>query len=75
MKAISVKFLPPTATKPRRFKAFDMDGNSVTIKDPEFVRTPSNYHYAAESLRLKMGWSGVLIGGATKQGWVFVFAY
>ncbi len=73
MKAISTKYLPATNTKGSRIKAYDCDNNSVTL--------PMDYRYsgeilhrkAAEALRDKMNWAGELIGGGTKDGYVFVF--
>lgn len=73
MKAIITKYLPVTEQRGSRIKACDSDGNYVTIQYP-FELTVSQAHLkAAVALRDKMGWTGELIGGATKTGYAFVF--
>lgn len=75
MKAISTRALAPTDTKGLRIKAYDLDGNSVTIPDPDLPDTHQEARYAAAAVALcrKMEWSGPLLGGAVKDGYVFVF--
>jgi len=72
MKAITVKNLAPTDYKGSRLKAFDQDGNSVTIPRGNQDRLGA-YHMAAIALCEKMGWFGKLVGGSVKDGYVFVF--
>lgn len=76
MKAITTKFLPCTNTKGSRIKASDGDGNSVTISNDhgESWSNGDNHAKAAVALCRKMGWHGILIRGATKDGWVFVWS-
>ena len=83
MKAITVKPLPATNTKPFRLKAFAEDGRgglSVTVSWEEASGDGGNrtqgetYLYAANKLKEKMNWKGALLGGGTKDGFVFVFA-
>lgn len=71
-KAIVVKHLPHTGTRPSRYKASDLDGNSVTISSSS---TTTDYpeQEAAQALCAKMNWSGSLAGGETKRDHVFVF--
>lgn len=73
MKAISTKYIGPTNSRGSRIKAFDSDNNQVTISYPYELSGEDVYRKAAEALRDKMGWTGELIGGGTKDGYVFVF--
>jgi hypothetical protein len=74
MKAISTKYLPCTNSRGARIKAFDMDGNSVTVSYDHALSGEDVHRVAAETLRDKMHWKGELIGGAVKGGsYVFVF--
>ncbi len=73
MKAISTKYIGPTNTRGSRIKAFDCDNNAVTIPYPYELSGEDVHRKAAEALRDKMGWTGELIGGGTKDGYVFVF--
>lgn len=74
MKAIETRFYGPTNTRGSRITARDMDGNAATIPYPYELSGEDCHRAAAEQLCGKMGWSGSLIGGATKRGYVFVFA-
>ena len=73
MKAIETTYHGPTNTKGSRIIADDGDGNRLTISYPHELSGEAVHRKAAEALRDKMGWSGRLIGGATKRGYVFVF--
>lgn len=74
MKAISTKFVGPTNTRGARIVASDSDGNKVTIGYHSLDGNDEMKHRAAaEALRDKMGWSGALAGGFTKNGWCWVF--
>lgn len=74
MKAISTRYKGPTDTKGARIIATDSDNNRVTISYPYELSGEDVHRKAAEALCAKMGWTGKLIGGGTKQGYVFVFA-
>jgi len=74
MKAIETRFYGPGNVRGARIKAFDLDGNQVTISYPYELSGEDCHRQAAEALRDKMGWQGRLIGGAVKRGYVFVFA-
>ena len=74
MRAIQTKYLGPSNFRGARIKAFDCDGNSVTIPYPYELSGEDVHRKAAEALRDKMRWSGELIGGSIKSGYVFVFA-
>jgi hypothetical protein len=73
MKAISTKYHGPTDTRGARISAWDLDGNRVSIPYPHHLSGEDVHRLAAEALKTKMHWSGTLVGGATKSGYVFVF--
>ena len=73
MKAIEVKYLPATNVRGSRIKAYDLDGNQVTISYPHELSGDDVYRAAAEELCKKMNWKGSIEGGGTKNGMVFVF--
>lgn len=74
MKAILTKYMGPGNVRGSRIKAYDCDGNSVTIPYPHQLRSEDGHKKAAQSLCDKMKWTGELIGGRTKDGMAFVFA-
>ena len=73
MKAIETKYLGPTNVRGGRIKATDCDNNSITIPYPHEYNSEDAHRHAAYALRDKMGWTGELIGGATKAGYAWVF--
>lgn len=73
MKAIETKYLGPTDFRGARIKATDSDGNSISIPYPYELSGEAVHLKAAEALRDKMGWTGKLVGGSTKNGYAFVF--
>jgi hypothetical protein len=73
MKAIQTKYIGPTNFRGSRIKASDGDKNSITISYPYELSGEDVHRKAAEALRDKMGWTGNLIGGGLKNGYVFVF--
>ena len=74
MKAIETKFIGPSNVRGSRYKAFDLDNNSVTLSADYALNSDANHRKAAYALRDKMGWKGEMIGGTTKRGmcWIFV---
>ena len=71
MKAIYIKWLPATDTKPTRIKATTQDHNSIVIsRDCELGTDKEQGEQAAFALMDKMKWTGDIIG----NGDVFVFA-
>lgn len=76
MKAITTKYFGPGNVRGSRIKAFDCDGNQVTISYPYELSGEAVHLKAAEKLVEKMGWGpeGKLKGGSVKNGYVFVFA-
>lgn len=73
MKAIVTKYHGPTDTRGSRISASDGDRNRVSIPYPHELSGEACHRKAAEALKAKMGWKGVLIGGGLKNGYVFVF--
>ena len=73
MKAILTKYIGPSNTRGSRIKAFDSDGNSVTVPYDHALDSDANHNLAAKSLRDKMNWKGKLIGGWTADGMAYVF--
>jgi hypothetical protein len=74
MKAIFTKYHGPTNYKGSRISASDSDGNRVTISYPYKLSGEAVHRKAAEALCIKMNWTGELIAGGTKNGYVFVFS-
>lgn len=73
MKAIETKYSGPTNTRGARIIASDCDRNRISISYPYELSGEDVHRKAAEALRDKMGWTGKLAGGATKNGYCFVF--
>jgi len=75
MKAILTKYLSPTNFRGARIKAWDEDGNSVTVSYPHELSGEECHKVAANALCDKMKWPGkeTLTGGGVKGGYVFVF--
>jgi hypothetical protein len=73
MKAIQTRYIGPTDFRCSRIKAFDSDGNSVTIPYPHDLSHENTHAAAALALARKMGWKGTLVRGGIKGGEVFCF--
>ena len=74
MKAILTRYKGPTDFKGSRIIASDEDGNRITISYPHELTGEAVHRKAADALCEKMGWTGKLVGGSLKNGYVFVFA-
>ena len=74
MKAIVTKYHGPTNNRGSRITASDGDGNRVTISYPYELSNENVHRAAAEALCKKMNWTGRLVAGGLKRGYVFVFA-
>ena len=68
MKAIQVKYLPWTETKPARYKAWAEGGNSITISANSVPDGVEPYYHAALRLCDKMKWSFDIVGGGLPNG-------
>lgn len=73
MKAITTKYHGATDKKGSRISAHDMDGNTASIPYPHELSGEDVHRAAAVALCKKMGWTGKMAGGSTKEGYVFVF--
>lgn len=75
MKAIIVRYLSCTNTRGSRYKASDMDKNSITLPADDALSTDGNKDAAARALCLKMGWTrhNLVRGGLPNGDEVFVF--
>jgi hypothetical protein len=73
MKAIETHYVGPTNARGARIIAKDSDGNRVIMSYPYELSGEAVHRKAAEALRDKMGWTGQLLGGGTKNGYCFVF--
>lgn len=74
MKAITTTYYGATNSHGARITARDSDGNRATIDYPQDAQGGEEAHaQAARQLCGKMGWSGTLIGGGTRDGYVFLF--
>lgn len=73
MKAIMTKYIGPTNCRGSRIKAWDEDGNKITIGYPHELSGEAVHAKAALALCEKMGWGKDIIGGGIKGGYVFVF--
>lgn len=74
MQAIVTKYHGPSNVKGSRYSATNPDGKRVILSTDYSLSSERNHIRAAVALRDKMGWKGELIGGATKDGYCFVFA-
>ena len=74
MKAITTRYRGATNTRGARMEASDGDRNKVSIPYPHELNSEQAHAAAAQALRDKMGWKGRMIGGATKEGYTWVFA-
>ncbi len=68
MEAITVKYLPSTATQPARLKAACGTFKGVTIPFPNELSGIAAYAEAAIELCDVLGWHGPLAGGWTGSG-------
>ena len=74
MKAITTRYRGPTDTRGARITASDQDGNRVSISYPHDKREGQEAHFAAaRELCDRMQWHGKLAGGATRDGYVWVW--
>ena len=74
-KMIETKYIGPSNTRGSRIKAFDANGNSLTIGYPHELSGVECHYLAARALADKMNWQGEIKGGWTKNGCAFVLDY
>ena len=73
MKAIETRYVGPGNVRGARIIAKDLDNNRVTISYDHSKSGEDGHALAAQALCKKMGWTGDMVAGATKRGYVFVF--
>lgn len=86
MKAIRVKYIPPTYHLPAHYKAWEQDGANITLSkwamadgvDRDLLKREGSNEtlatYAAYRLAESLNWTGSLVGGTLGPGqWAFVF--
>lgn len=72
--AISTKFVGPTNFRGARIVATTSNGHRHTIPYDYSLSTEDAHAAAARDLANSMQWTGTLIAGGTKTGYVYVFA-
>jgi hypothetical protein len=70
--AITTKFLAPTNNRGSRIKA-TAEAGSLTVSWDYGLDASANHEIVAQALADRYGWTGELVGGATRTGYVFVF--
>lgn len=73
MKAIVTKYHGPTNVRGSRIIAREEDGASVRRSYDHAYTSTENHRRAAEELANKLGWTGRLVQGSIKGGYVHVF--
>lgn len=73
MKAIQVKYLGPTNTKPSRWKAFVEGGASATLSYDYALNSDGNARQAAQQLIDKLQWQYAITGSGSLPNGDYVF--
>lgn len=73
MKAITTKYHGPTNTRGLRISATDGDGNRVSVPYNYSLSGELVHREAVYALCAKVGWSGELVSGSIKGGYVYVW--
>lgn len=75
MVAIETHYLGPTNTRGTRYVASASGQHKVTLNCDYTLKEDENHARAAKALRNKMNWGehGVMFGGWTNRGMVWVF--
>ena len=73
MIAIQTKYLGATDTLGSRIKAYTCNDHNLTMSYDYSLSGMELHKKVAVALCKKMSWSTDLIGGATKEGYTFVF--
>lgn len=73
--AIVTKVLPDTYARGKRIKAYTETGHNITIPFHQEGEESLEdvYRKAAQALCGKLNWTGEMIAGSVKDGYVFVF--
>ena len=73
MKTILTHLLPPSGPHGVRIIANDQEGHRAVVPYDARLKPADAHRRAALRLCAKMGWTGSLVQGALKRGYVFVF--
>lgn len=74
MKTIQTTYHGPTDTRGARIYATDCGDHRISIPYPHELSDEAVHRKAADALCAKLGWTGHMVSGQTKTGYVFVFA-
>jgi hypothetical protein len=73
MQAITTKYLSPTNHRGARIRALTASGLAITLAVNHSFSDGRCHAEAALALCQRLGWSGELVSGCTREGYVFVF--
>ena len=73
MQSIVTKYSPVTNTRGSRIIATSSGGARVSVPYPHELSGAAVHWEAAHKLAKKLGWTGTMQSGSTKEGYVFVF--
>ena len=73
MKAIQVKYIGPTNTKPSRWKAFVEGGSSLTASYDYSLDAEDNARSVAIALMVKLNWTSQITGSGVLPNQDYVF--
>jgi len=73
MQSINTKYLSPTNTQGARIKATTASGISATVSYNHEFEGAAVHFEAVKALCKKLGWSGEMVAGSTKDGYNFTF--
>lgn len=73
MQSITTKYLGPTNNRGSRIHAVTASGHVLTIPVNHSFSDGRCHAEAALALCKRLGWSGELVSGGTREGYVFVF--
>jgi hypothetical protein len=71
--SINTRYIGPTNYRGSRVKARSSSGLSITIGWADELDSTANHTQAARALAVKLGWSGLWIGGAGADGKGYVY--
>lgn len=73
MQTITTRVLPATNTKPTRIKAETSSGKSYICSVDKYDSIEDAHRGTAFALMLDLKWTGIMVGGDTKEGKTWVF--
>jgi hypothetical protein len=74
MKSIETRYIGPSNTRGSRIMATDCGDHRIYVSADSALSNEYLHWDAAQTLARKLGWTGDMVAGGTKQGYVFVFA-